>query len=136
MGGSSMPAGWQRASRRLFLKSAGAVGAAAAASAIGGCERAAPAPSGRPIRIGFVSAQTGPLGAFGEADNFVLADVRRALAGGLRVGSAAHPVEILVKDNQSDPGRARTVVGDLIGGQRIDIVLTHGAPETIIPVAD
>jgi branched-chain amino acid transport system substrate-binding protein len=134
--GSGMPAGWPRASRRTFLKSAGAVGAVAATSAIGGCERAVPAPSGRAIRIGFVSAQTGPLGAFGEADNFILADVRRQLAGGLRIGSKTHPVEILVMDNQSDAGRARTVAFDLMAGPRIDIVLTHGAPETINPVAD
>lgn len=136
-----MPAGWPRASRRTFLggvlKSAGAIGAASVAGGLlAGCDRTTQVPVGRPIRVGFVSAQTGPLGAFGEADNFILADVRRALAGGVRIGARSHPFEIVVKDNQSDAGRARTVATDLIEGQRIDIVLTHGAPETINPVAD
>ncbi len=54
----------------------------------------------KPIKIGFVSPQTGPLAAFAEADNFVLGQVREATKGGLKVGNATRPIEVIVRDSQ------------------------------------
>ena len=42
----------------------------------------------KPIKLGYVSPQTGPLAAFAEADNFVLGQFREATKGGLKIGNA------------------------------------------------
>src|SRR5690606_30543349 len=63
----------------------------------------------KPIKIGFVSPQTGPLAAFAEADNFVLGQVREATKGGLKVGNTTRPIEVVVRDSQSNPNRAAEV---------------------------
>ena len=55
----------------------------------------------KPIKIGFVSPQTGPLAAFAEADNFVLGQVREATKGGIKSGNTTRPIEVIVKDSQS-----------------------------------
>jgi Protein of unknown function (DUF742) len=97
--------------RRAFLQLAGA-------STVGGTPAAcSPGSSGtgqRTIRLGYVSPQSGPLVSFGEADAFVLGDVRARLRDGLSLGRRSYPVEILVKDSQSDPERAATVANDLL----------------------
>ena len=57
-----------RMSRRAVLKTSVATGAALAAGSV-----FAPAVhAAKSIRIGYVSPQTGPLAAFGEADGFVI----------------------------------------------------------------
>src|SRR5262245_37937820 len=93
--------------RRTFLRAAGGAAALAAAG-----PRAAHAQA-RAIKIGYVSPQTGPLAGFGEADSFVVAGVRKALGKGLAVKDRTHPVEILVRDSQSDPNRAAEVASRL-----------------------
>jgi branched-chain amino acid transport system substrate-binding protein len=90
----------------------------------------------RPIKIGFVSPQTGPLAAFGEADTFVLDQVRQAVGPGLRVAGALHPVVIIDKDSQSNPSRAADVAADLILGEKVDLLLGASTPDTTNPVAD
>jgi branched-chain amino acid transport system substrate-binding protein len=130
--------------RRRFLRLTGMTGAAVSFSALlaackndeengGGTSGGA---QGRAIKIGYVSPQTGPLAGFGEADAFILGGVRTALKDGLQIGGTAHPIEILVKDSQSDPNRAATVAGDLITGSEVDLILATGTPETTNPVAD
>ena len=57
--------------------------------------------SGRPIKIGFVTPQTGPLAIFAEPDDFVLNQFRSQLADGLMINGTKHPVEFIVKDSQS-----------------------------------
>jgi branched-subunit amino acid ABC-type transport system permease component len=83
-----------------------------------------------------VSPQTGPLAGFGEADTFVLAGVRKAFGKGLRVGDATHPVEVLVRDSQSDPNRAAEVASRLILSDKVDLMLVASTPETTNPVSD
>src|SRR4051794_39536079 len=123
-------------SRRSFLRLAGLVGAA---GVVAGCD---PRPAGpaaataRAIRIGYVSPQSGALAAFGEADNYVLERVRASVAEGIVVGNRTHPVEIVTKDTQSDPDRARQVATDLISGRPVDLVLVAATPDTTNPVAD
>ena len=121
------------AGRRDFLRFAGGAAVAAGAMSFGvaGCARKA-----ETIRIGYVSPQTGPLAAFGEADNYVLGGVREALKEGVKVGGTAYQIEILVKDSQSNPNRAAEVAGDLILKDKIDLMVVASTPETTNPVSD
>ena len=56
----------------------------------------------------------GPLAGFGEADNFVLGGVRKALGTGIDVAGQSYPVEILVRDSQSEPEPRGEVAPSLI----------------------
>jgi branched-chain amino acid transport system substrate-binding protein len=94
------------------------------------------AQDGRTIKIGYVSPQTGPLAAFGEADQFVLDTVTELLADGIEIGDTTYPVEIIVKDSQSDPNRASEVASDLILTDNVDLILVASTPETTNPVSD
>ncbi|HJW11752.1 MAG TPA: ABC transporter substrate-binding protein [Albitalea sp.] len=87
------------------------------------------------LKIGYVSPQTGLLAAFGEADKWVIAQMRSALAGGLVVGGKRHAVEIVLKDSESSPVRASEAALDLIVRDRVALVLTAGTPETANPVS-
>jgi branched-chain amino acid transport system substrate-binding protein len=80
-----------------------------------------------PIKIGYVSPETGPLAPFGAADKFVIA----ALAPKL----AAKGITVELRDSQSDPNRAATVANDLIN-DGISLMLVSSTPETTNPVSD
>ena len=116
--------------RRTLLKITAAGGAAAAtgiaAPAIG-AERA--------IKIGYVSPQTGPLAAFAEADKFILGTFKDITKGHIKLGSATVPVEVVVKDSQSNANRAAEVAKDLIVQDKIDLMLVASTPETTNPVS-
>src|SRR2546430_17496300 len=56
----------------------------------------------RVIKIGHVNPRTGPLAGFGEADTFILAQVRNILGDGLTIAGKRYPVEIISKDSQSN----------------------------------
>ena len=47
-----------------------------------------------------------------------------------------HPVEIIVKDSQSDSNRAATVAGDLITSDGVDVMMVTSTSDTVVPVAD
>ena len=151
------PAGG-RISRRRFLELTGAAGFAVGIgpvlAACGGDdgddtggeaagepsgESAPPAPSGagdgRPVKIGLVSPQTGPLAAFGETDTYMVDEMRRILADGLEIAGTVHPIEIDLKDTQSDPTRAAEVTQEVIDGG-VDLVIPGATPETTNPVGD
>ncbi len=83
-----------------------------------------------------MSPQTGPLAPFGEADNFMLSQIRDAAQGRLDLGGTKYAVEILVKDVQSNPNRAGEVAADLILKDKIDLMLVASTPETTNPVSD
>jgi branched-chain amino acid transport system substrate-binding protein len=118
--------------RRRFVHLAALSGAAALA----GCG-SSPALGGRqPVRIGYVSPQSGPLFAFGQADGFVVDGARRAFRHGLEIGGRSHPVEILVRDSQSSARRAGEVARDLIERDQVAMMLVASTPETTNPVAD
>jgi len=126
-------AGDTASKRRDFLRLMGGTALVAGAAGIG-----APvfAQGGRKIKIGYVSPQTGPLAAFGEADAFVLAGIREATKSGIAVAGKTYPIEILVKDSQSNPNRAAEVSADLILKDKIDLMLVASTPETTNPVSD
>src|SRR5262249_53954259 len=121
-----------RVTRRRFLKGA-AVGAAAGLSAWP--IRPAIA-ADRESKIGYVSPRTGPLAGFGETDDFVLGGLEKRFKEGVAIGSARHPVKVLVKDSQSNPNRAAEVASELILSGKIDLMLVASTPETTNPVGD
>jgi branched-chain amino acid transport system substrate-binding protein len=91
---------------------------------------------GRPIKIGYVSPQTGALAPFAEADAYILAGVNEAFADGIEVAGTTHPVEIIAKDSQSDPNRAAEVANELILDDGVDLIVVASTPETTNPVTD
>lgn len=116
-------------SRRTVLKG---IGATALASGL-----ASPAIARtRPIRIGFVTPQTGPLAIFAEPDAFVLDQFRTRLGDGLMINGTRHPVEFIVKDSQSSSNRASSVAQELIFEDEVDIITATSTPDTTNPVAD
>ena len=135
--------------RRDFLKVAGVAGAALGVGGAGGVLAACGSSSssggssssagatGRTIKVGFVSPLTGPLAAFGEADTFCVDQWNAAVKDGLKCGDGqVHPVEIIMKDSQSDSNRAATVAGDLITNDGVDVMMVASTPDTVNPVAD
>jgi hypothetical protein len=90
----------------------------------------------RPIKIGYVTPTTGPLAPLGEADDFVLKQVREALKDGIANSAGKVPVEILVKDSQSNPNRAAEAAGELILQDGSDLMVVGATPENSNPVCD
>ena len=88
------------------------------------------------VKIGFVSPQTGPLAPFGEADKWVIEQMKAAFKDGLAIAGKKHEVQIVLKDSQSNPNRAGEVANDLILKDKVALVLTAGTPETANPVSD
>ncbi len=113
--------------RRQFTQSTAAIAAASALP----LARAADV-----VKIGYVSPQTGPLAPFGEADRWVIEQMKAAFKDGLAVGGAKHEVQIILKDSQSNPNRAGEVANDLILKDKVALMLTAGTPETANPVSD
>jgi branched-chain amino acid transport system substrate-binding protein len=120
-----------RFNRRSFIKASAATGAVLAA----GSAFAPAAHAAKSIKLGYVSPQTGPLAAFAEADNFVISNFLNAVKGGIKVGNATLPVEVTVKDSQSNPNRAAEVAKQLIVSNKIDLMLVASTPETTNPVS-
>jgi len=119
--------------RRRFLQTLGGGALIAGAAGFSGLVRAQ---SGRKLKIGFVTPKTGALAPFAEADSFVIEAMRRYFADGLAIGGTKYPVDIIVKDSQSNPNRAAGVASDLIVKDKIDLMLVSSTPETTNPVAD
>tara|TARA_R110002020_G_scaffold16871_39_gene59683 strand:- start:2582 stop:3853 length:1272 start_codon:yes stop_codon:yes gene_type:complete len=92
--------------------------------------------AGRPIKIGLVSPQTGPLAAFAEADQFVLDGIGKVTGDMLDRGGEKVAIEIIVKDSQSNPNRAAEVAADLILSDEVDLIMAASTPDTTNPVAD
>ena len=125
---NSKPSGF---TRRRFIQG---LGASIAAPAI--LKQTQAYAANPTIKIGLVSPQTGPLAGFGEADEYVLAGIRAALAGGVENNGKTYAVEIISKDSQSNPNRAAEVASDLILGDEVDIIVAASTPDTTNPVAD
>jgi len=118
--------------RRTFLKAT--AGASLAAPAILTMTRAyAQTPT---LKVGYVSPKTGPLASFAEADDYIIAGINKAFAGGLENNGKSWAIEILVRDSQSNPNRAAEVASQLILNDEVDILLGAATPETTNPVSD
>lgn len=116
--------------RRTLLKG---TGAAIAASTIGTLPAFA---ESKEIKIGYVSPQTGPLAAFGEADKWVVASLQDRFKAGIDVAGKKLPSRVILKDSQSSPNRAGEVANDLILKEKVDLMLVSSTPETANPVSD
>ena len=73
---------------------------------------------------------------FGEADQFVLAGVRKALGDGIVIAGEKHPIQIICKDSQSNPNCAAEVTAQLINNDNVDLVVGSSTSDTVIPVSD
>ena len=88
------------------------------------------------IKIGHVSPKTGPLAGFGEADGFILEQVRGILSKGLDNNGKTYKVEIITKDSQSNGNRAAEVASELILGDKVNLIVASATPDTTNPVSD
>jgi branched-chain amino acid transport system substrate-binding protein len=117
-------------SRRKFVQTG--AGVVAAGALLG--KRAFAAP--KPLKIGYISPETGPLAPFGETDAFVVDEFRKVTQGGIQSGGATRQVEILVRDCQSSSNRAAQVTAELIKSDWVDLIVTAGTPDIVDPVSD
>jgi branched-chain amino acid transport system substrate-binding protein len=92
--------------------------------------------AGRTIKIGYVTPRTGALAGFGQADTFVIAQMKQVFGKGLKIGSTRYPVEIVSADAQSNSNRAATVAQSLILDDNVDLMLVGGTPDITNPVSD
>jgi branched-chain amino acid transport system substrate-binding protein len=128
-------------SRRTLLRGAGAGalllggGSTLAACGSGGLKGNGSS-AGKKITIGLVTPLTGAVASFAVSDTYVTNLIRKtpAFANGIKIGGKTYPVEIVVKDSQSDPNRASQVAKDLVTSGA-DMVLTTSTPEVTNPVA-
>ena len=115
--------------RRTFLRSGAA---ALAATALPRVAFAAP----KTIKIGLVAPLTGPLAIFTDNLPWTLDQIKAFTGGQLDIGGTKHPLEIIVRDSQSNPNRAAEVAKGLILQDKVDLMTTFATPETVNPVAD
>src|SRR5215813_367539 len=113
--------------RRKLIKTGGT---AVAASALFSSFPAPWVRAAKPVKIGYVSPQTGPLAPFAEADNFIVGAARELFK------KQNVPIEIIVKDSQTNSNRAAEVAADLILKDKVVLMVVGAAPETDNPVAD
>jgi len=97
---------------------------------------AATAATSKVIKIGHVSSPTGVFAPFAQADPFVLNQIRTALSKGIGNGRVNYEVQIISKDSQSNTNRASEVASDLIFKDKVDLLVSSGAPEITNAVAD
>jgi branched-chain amino acid transport system substrate-binding protein len=121
----------KRISRRALVKSGFSAIAAPAVLRILPAEAQSQA-----IKIGHVSPKTGPLAGFGEADTFILEQVRGILSKGLVNNGKTYKIEIISKDSQSSGSRAAEVASELILGDKVNLIVGSATPDTTNPVSD
>lgn len=111
--------------RRDFLKTSAALtlGAASALPRLAIAQQ-------KTLRIGYITALSGPRAPFGVADQWHLAKMRELLKNGLEVGGQRVPVEILLRDNQSDPNRSVQVASELVLREKVDLMLVEDGDAT------
>ena len=87
--------------------------------------RSAPVPrSGREIKLGFVTPQTGPLASFGIADKYCVDHFKEISRRRAWCSATARstPSPSLLEDSQSNSNRSAQVAGDLILNSKVDII--------------
>jgi branched-chain amino acid transport system substrate-binding protein len=88
------------------------------------------------IKIGLVTPKTGPIAAFGEADDFIVAEVAKVVGAGIKNNGKTYPIQVIAKDCQSSSSRAAEVASELILGEKVDLILASDTPDVTNPVAD
>lgn len=108
-------------SRRGFIKAAGAF---CGAAALNGFTVANPRAQGAAIRVGYIDQLTGPGSAFAEAAPWVLEQIGKIVENGIDIGGTNYPVEILVRDTQSNPNRVGSLGNDLLVRENVHLFLS------------
>ena len=119
--------------RRRVLQGAALGGLATAAS--GALPRPAFAVA-EAVKIGLVGPRTGALALFYQEMGWAIDAVRQFTRNSIVINGTKHPLEIVVKDSQSDPNRASEVAQELILKDKVHIVTAFATPETVNPVSD
>jgi branched-chain amino acid transport system substrate-binding protein len=95
------------------------------------------AETGREIKIGFVTPQTGSLASFGVADKYCVEHFKGVIGDGVVMGDQKkHPINILLVDSQSNSNRSGQVAGDLINNDKVDILTAASSGDNVTPVSD
>jgi hypothetical protein len=106
-------------SRRRVLQGVAASGfAAGATAAIVRPAFAVP----ETVKIGLVGPRTGALALFYQEMGWAIDAVRKFTGNSITINGARHPLEIVVKDSQSDPNRASEMAQELILNDKVHIV--------------
>jgi branched-chain amino acid transport system substrate-binding protein len=93
--------------------------------------------TGREVKVGWVTMTTGPFASLSEPDDYLLKYYGDAIGDGLVAADGMqHPIKWIVKDSQSDANRAGEVAGELITGDKVDIVMAGMTPVVCNPVSD
>jgi branched-chain amino acid transport system substrate-binding protein len=88
------------------------------------------------VKLGLVGPRTGALALFYQEMGWAIDAVRKFTGNSIAINGTAHPLEIIVKDSQSDPNRASEVAQELILNDKVHIVTAFATPETVNPVSD
>ncbi|CAO5231541.1 Amino acid/amide ABC transporter substrate-binding protein, HAAT family [Frankia sp. AgKG'84/4] len=123
--------------RHLLRWAGGAAVAAPAAGLLAACGGGSSSSDGpRTVRIGYVVPRTGKLGLYSIVESYVIQTMRTLFADGIKVAGRTYPVEIILRDSQSDRQRAGVAAADLVFKDKVDLVLVGGTSDTAIPVSD
>jgi branched-chain amino acid transport system substrate-binding protein len=130
--------GWRMVDRRGLLRLLGTAAVAApAGSLLAACGTSGSGSTTvRTVRIGYISPQTGALSGFSDVDSYIVDTMRQIFASGIQVGKRTYPVEIIVRDSQSDHTRAARATSDLIYKDKVDLVLVGSTADTVNPVSN
>ena len=113
-------------SRRKFLATTTATGAALAASGTGFPRTSYAAE--KTVKIGFLAPLTGAVSAWGKPglDGCEIWADWVNEAGGVKVGGDSYKVEFISYDNEYDPGKARTGAAKLIKEDGVKFIMMLG----------
>jgi branched-chain amino acid transport system substrate-binding protein len=107
------------------------------ASGCGGVGGSSGTSDSHTLTIGFVSPITGAEAPFGEANAFVVDQMRSYFkTHPLTVGGTAYDVKIIVKDAASDSTTAGNVTSDLINSDGADLIVASSTPDITDPVSE
>lgn len=110
------------------------LGLTACGGSVGGDEEES---ASETLVIGFVTAETGALSGFGEANGFVIDQMTAYFEENkLEVDGTEFDVEIIAKDSQSDSTRAGEVAAELINSDGADILMAASTPDITNPVSE
>lgn len=119
-----MPIAQQKFSRRTFLTTSLA---GAGTLAMPNIIRA----QSREIKIGYITALSGPRADFGVSDEWTVSQMKALLKDGLKLEGGNYSVEIVVKDNQSNVNRSASVGQELILRENVDLMLIQDGDAAI-----
>jgi branched-chain amino acid transport system substrate-binding protein len=111
--------------RRGLLVGAGKLAVATMALSLPWVRRASAAED--TIKIGCVVPLSGFRASFGASTDHTIEAINAGLANGIEINGKTYAVEIIVKDNQSNPTRSLQVGNELILNDQPDIILVSDA---------